>query len=62
MLTFNDWLLQQETFAVSPSIVDEEEPIVDADKNKGAFPFYSDKEMPIKKNCGCGTKKLAKKK
>lgn len=61
MFTFREWLKKNETFAISPSMVDEEEPIVDGGKNRGAFPFYSDKEMPIKKKCSCD-KKLAKKK
>lgn len=36
-----------ETFVVSPSLPDEENPVVDAGEFRGAFPVYSAKEMPI---------------
>lgn len=67
MISFREWLkarIVEDGFTVSPSVVDDEMPIVDGGVNKGAFPFYSKKEMPPqkKKNCGCKSKKLSKKK
>lgn len=69
MIQFKEWVARRdETFAVSPSIIDDEgenpERVVPITKERpGAMPKYGVGDLPPLpgKNCGCKSKKFNKK-
>ncbi len=63
---FKDWLKQQESFVVSPSIVDDEgnnaeKVVAITKKHPGAMPTYNSDDLPPTAKNGYKSKKLSKK-